>query len=665
LRNRTAIRSLGILSIAATVFVLAGSGAQVQPTQERTLRYDVAAVVKLIPVRVLGKGGRPVTDLRKEDFALYEDGQRKTITEFEVHALTEAGMTVAPELPPGTEAAARRSGAVDRKFFFFLDQQASDQAGKVKAKIAALRFLDTQVRPGDQVAVIGFYAMSGFYIREYLTVDTAKVRRAIKKADEAPPSATEWISAPDDSVDAPARSEGINAGTGAFQRVDFVHRLAEVAEVFKTIPGNKSLILFTARDMGAQAERLGKLFGAAGTMVFAINTQDWKASPMGTMKVHFIWYDHSLKDLAAASGGKYFADISDSAGIAQDVQDLTGHYYVLGYYVRESWEGNYHKIRVEVARPAAQVLVQDGYSDSKPFDQMSDFEKDVHLLDLTWSDQPTGSPLTLAGSPLPLAIDPLVVEIGKTARACLLTKWEVGGKTGVPASRVEIIALLCDEVGTPIVSRKWKTDLAHYAGRVLFPYISVTVPASAYELRLVVRDRETGEASVGQVRFDVAAAPEEGVVLGSPLLFETGTNALFMRLPMEQGTAARGKPGVEEASLMELYRLIPKAAHPVVGEVTAGARKIAVVLPFEIRPRQPGEEPILGVAAKLISRTEGSETPLEVVVSEHKTYEGRPDILLAEISLPVLTTGSYELEIALEDIGTERRAAVRKPLIIR
>jgi hypothetical protein len=53
------------------------------------------------------------------------------------------------------------------------------------------------------------------------------------------------------------------------------------------------------------------------------------------------------------------------------------------------------------------------------------------------------------------------------------------------------------------------------------------------------------------------------------------------------------------------------------------------------------------------------------VVSEHNTYEGRPDILLAEISLPVLTAGSYELEIAIEDIGTDRRAAVRKPLIIR
>jgi hypothetical protein len=162
----------------------------------------------------------------------------------------------------------------------------------------------------------------------------------------------------------------------------------------------------------------------------------------------------------------------------------------------------------------------------------------------------------------------------------------------------------------------------------------------------------------------MTAAPEEGVVLGSPLLFEIGTDAVYMRLPTKQGSPAGGKPGVEEPSLMGLYRLIPKAAHPIVGEVSAGARKIMAVLPFEIRPRRPGEEPILDIAAKLISRTGSSEMPLEVAVSELKTYEGRPDVLLAEISLPVLTAGSYELEIALGDIGTDRRAAVRKPLII-
>lgn len=688
---RISVRGLAALAAAALVAALATSaaaGPRDRKQQKPPLRHDAAAVVKLVPVRVLGEDSRPVTDLRKEDFTLLEDGQKKAITEFEVHALTEAGMTVTPGLPAGAAAAARRGGAMNRKFFFFLDQQGSDGAGKAKAKTAALHFLDTQVRPGDQVAVIGFYTMTGFYIREYLTSDMAKVRRAINKPNEPPPSGGDVLVI-DDSVRAGGVSEGTNVwvagqetrpvrasgaevseaspageapmfvpGSAAFQRVDFVPRMQDLVEVFRTIPGEKSLMLFTARDMGPDAGRLGMLFGAAGTTVFAINTQDWKASPMGGAKVHFIWWDHSLKDLSAASGGKYFADINDSARIAGEVQDLTGHYYVLGYYVSETWEGKYHKIRVEVARPGARVLVQDGYFDPKPFAQMSDFEKDVQLLDLTWSDQP-------AANPVPIAIDPLVVEVGKAAQACFLARWDVGAKTGVPATRVEIYALLRDEAGTPLVSRKWEADLAPYAGKALFPYLSAPVPVGGGELRLVVRDRETGEAAVGRARFSVGAAPEEGLVLASPVLFEAGPEAAFLRLPTKQDAAGKAKPGAEETSLMGLYRLIPKAGHPVVGEIAAGARSLAVVLPFELRPRTPGEEPILGLEAKLTALADKSRTPLVVMVKDHRTYEGRPDVLIADVTLPDLAPGSYEIEITLEDIGTGLRASVRKPLSIR
>jgi VWFA-related protein len=677
------------VTAAAGVFTPAGSGTQARPPQERPLRHDAAAVVKLIPVRVLGKDGRPLKDLRKEDFVLYEDGRRKAITEFEIHSLTEAGMTVAPKLPPATEAAARRSGATNRKFFFFLDQQASDEMGKAKARTAALRFLDTQVRPGDQVAVLGFYTMSGVYIHEYLTTDMQRVRKAISKPNEPPASKGYMLIVADDTVDVGAGSEGINVwtaggetppetrigfetsdvsprsvtrvgvpGSGAFARVDFLPRMLDLAEVLKTIPGNKTLVLFTSRNLGAQAERLGKLFGAAGTAVFTVNTQDWKMSPMGKIgKVHYIWWDHSLKNLAAASGGKYFADINDTASFVQDVQDLTGYYYVLGYYVTESWEGKYHKIRVEVARPDANVIVQDGYYDPKPFAQMSDFEKDVQLIDLIWSEEP-------AANPLPLSIDPLVVEVKKTSRACLLSKWDVGAKTGVPASRVEIYALLRDEAGTPLISRKWNADLAPYSGRLLFPYLSVPVPDGACELRLVIRDRETGEAHIGRASFVVARALEEGIALGSPLLFEAGAEASFLRLSTKQDEAFKGKPDAEETSLLGLYPLIPKAAHAVVGEVTSGAHKIMMALPFEIRPWPASDEPILAVEAKLIPRAGGDAIPLEITVTEHRSYERRPDILLAEISLPGMTAGSYELEIAVEDMGTDRRAAVRKPLVI-
>jgi VWFA-related protein len=678
-------KKTAILVVLAAARLAHSGPAQQDRKQDRPLRHDAAAIVKLVAVRVLGPDGRPVAGLRKEDFALTEDGQPKTITEFEAHAMTEAGMTVTPSLPPAGEAAVRGAGAMNRKLFFFLDQQASDQPGKDKAKAAALRFLDTQIRPGDEVAVIGFYAMAGFYIREYLTSDLNRIRRAINGVTEAPPSPGEPVggSPPDDvdegipesltaqnvARDLAAKNASVAAmptggggremapGTALFQRGDFVPRLAEIAEVFKTIPGPKSLILFTARNLGTEAERLGRLFGAAGTAVYAVNTQDWKMGPFGT-KVKYIWTDHSLQDLSAASGGKYFADINDAAGIARDVQDLTGHYYVLGYYIKDSWEGKYHKIRVEVARPGARVLVQDGYADSKSFDRMSDFEKDLHLLELIWSDQPSFGPASFS-------IDPLVFIRGKTAQACLLSRLEVGAKSGPPAARVEVFALLRDGTGAALVSRKWDVDLSRYEGRSIWPYLICPVAAGAGELRLAVRDRETGESYIGRARFEVAAATEEGIVLSSPLLFEAGPGALFLKLPTRPEKTTKGKPAADEPSITSLYRLIPKEGSPVVGEVSPGTRRLLAIMPLELRPRLPGDTPILAVEAKLVSLLDGGETPLEVEVREHVTYEGGPDVLAADLVLPDVAPGRYDLVITVEDVGMDRRAAVRKTLILR
>ena len=683
----------GVVAASAAMGLLAFSVAARQAgEQKRPLRHDAAAIIKLVSVRVLGPDGRPLTGLRKEDFSITEDGQPKTITEFEVHALTDAGMTVMPQPPGAAEAAVRKGGANVRKIFLFLDQQASDEAGRVKARTAAFRFLDTQVRPGDEVAVIGFYHISGFFIREYLTSDMARIRRAINKSAETPPSPGEWVGGgSDDSAPVPFRSEGRAAvdegrgqqadflsngslqavidspsagmstvlapGTAAYGRIDFVPRMEDLVEVFKTIPGQKSLILFTSRNLGPNAARLGKMFGAVGTTVFAVNTQDWKVSPMGGAKIHFIWEDHSLKDLTTASGGKYFADINEAEAIARDLHSLTGNYYVLGYYVRETWEGKYHKIRVEVARPGARVLAQDGYADAKPFSQMSDFEKDIQLIDLAWADRPVTAFQ-------PLDVDPLVVLEDGRAQVCLMARLEVDAKSGVPPGRNEIYALLRDEKGVTKLWWRWEIDFLKYDGQSLWAYAIVPVSAGTHDFRIIVRDLVNGEACVGRASFEVAVPKEAGIRISSPLLFEAGPGAAYVRLQCATPDSKKAKAS-PEPSLIDLYRLIPKGSRLDVGETSPGGRDLTVVIPFLMEPAPPEEPPILSVEVKLVSRSDGGETAAELRIREHRKFEGKPDILVAEITLPAVAPGSYDLEISIEDVETGRSAVIRKPLLIR
>ncbi|HVP90461.1 MAG TPA: VWA domain-containing protein [Terriglobales bacterium] len=638
---KTSIAAISILCLASIAALALWSGGQDREQQERPLRQEAAAIVKLVPVRVLGADGRPVMDLRKEDFALFEDGQKKTITEFEVHTITQAGMVVAPELP----AAVKPSALMNRKFFLFLDVQGSDPEGRQKAIAVAERFLDSQVRPGDEVGLLGFHSMSGFFIKEYLTTDIARVRRALKGVTEIEPSQGEAYSIPE-VTDEPI----FIPGTIIFARSDFVDRLKDVAEVFKTIPGNKSLVLFTSRSLGPE---VGRLFGATGTAVYAINTQDWWFLRTGD-KVKHIWWEHPLKDMAAASGGSYFADINQVTDIARDLQELTGNFYVLGYYVKESWEGKYHRIRVEVGRPGTRVLVQEGYTDAKPFARMTDFEKALQLLDLIWSDEP-------ASHPLPVAVDLLVPAAGPDQQACLLARLDVGARTGPPAAKSEIIALVRDKAGAEILSCRWVLDLGRYDGRTLFPYLIVGVPPGTYDARMAVRDLGSGEACAGRTRLEVAAPPHEGIVLFSPLLLEAGAEAEFVRLP----SAQKGKDGGRERSLVDLYPMIPKACRPVISEIDAGTEKLTLVLPFELRPPRTEERPILSVEAKLFSPMDGVETPLRMTIRDRRTFEGNPDVLVAEIVFPVVQPGAYDLEIAIQDMDSGRRGSVRKPLVFR
>ena len=291
---------LGVLS----VFLY--SGQTRKGTQEkRTPQYDAAAVVKLVTVRVLEKDGRPVTNLQKEDFILSDNGKKKDITEFEVHTMSEAGVEMRPSDQVSDPVGVTEG--MNRRLFIFLDIQGADVNGMVNAKQAALHFVDTQLQPGDEVGIIGFASMTGFFIKEYLTTDHERVRKAIKKTKEirqsgGSSSGAELInpvgmsfrvsSSPVVSSGNPERGEGKGQvsrgggntipvpGSSRFGRKDFVPRMSDLAQALKYVPGNKSLILFSSRNLGSTATKLGKEFADASTPVYTINTQTgrWRVS---------------------------------------------------------------------------------------------------------------------------------------------------------------------------------------------------------------------------------------------------------------------------------------------------------------------------------------------------------------------------------------------------
>jgi len=681
-----------ILSLAGSTLIL-GLVAFDAPKNEaqQVLRHDAAAVVKLVPVRVLDAEGRPVRGLRKEDFVLYDNGELKTITEFEVY---ESGETrIAAEAAAAAETQARPEAK--RKYFFVLDMQGSDMFGNRDSKNAVLEFAEKQLKPGDEACVMTFGALTGLVLRQYLTSDLDKIKKAIRRSIEMGGGGGEGVSqvpggaavagreidvekdlagvgraVAGRDVEGQARGEraeaitsgeagdslfgsgGIEldtAGGGAGARAarnkaDFDLSMAELAKAMKYIPGTKSVVYFSMRTPGKDVSRL---FAEANSTIYAVNTNSVPAKGGGagasrTREMKKLQGD-ALKDFAEASGGHYFADVKEAKTIAREVEVLSGNYYVLGYYISPSWDGRLHEIKVNVNQPGFRVLAQAGYSDPKPFAALSDLEKKLQLFDLALSDKPVTT------EALDLPVEVLFGSAMKEANTAVLLKLAVDEKTGVPPGKTEIFTFIFDKERKIQLAERGEMDSAPHAQKTLFPYILTTLQPGEYEVRVLARNMETGQCAASRLSFTVPApAAASRMSLSSPLLMIPGKKAEFVRM------ARPTKKEKEPMSIIRFYPFLPADSTPLVDDLPPDAGKVLALLPLDYGAGKPAEA---NLDVKLFRADDAEEIQVDWDLIDTKNAESGKDFLLIGIGFKGLKPGAYRLEFSLTDIKAGAKAS--------
>jgi VWFA-related protein len=166
----------------------------------RTSQVPLQSHVNLVPIRVVvhDGSGHAVENLHKEDFQVKQDGKVQFITHFSVETPASAASQVARgeaiPLPPdatsysmtdssANEAANPAAGAdasgklaLPTRFVALLfDDSHLDVGDLSRAKIAALKFIDTSVKPGERLAIFNISGRS----QVDFTDDHAKIREAI------------------------------------------------------------------------------------------------------------------------------------------------------------------------------------------------------------------------------------------------------------------------------------------------------------------------------------------------------------------------------------------------------------------------------------------------------------------------------------------------------
>ena len=470
------------LIIAAVSPILVG---QVKPKiddpqavkTQKPIQHEVGITLKLIQVVVIDKNGNPVTDLKKEDFVLLDNGEKKKLTEFERHDFRIPAVEATPaEGIAATTPPAAKPGPPSRKFFLLFDFANNGLSGVRKMGEVAKHFLDTAILPGDQVAVLTLTALKLLQVPIDLTTDCGPIQKYVakiglsdssKRAEDLEEEYQRQLKA---GGLADARPEGQFARKlpeppsvdidemAKLSYMTYVDCLTAFALFLRSVPGPKHLVLFSTgipysiayplypTELTWKYENLIKELATANVAVHVLRTAGIQLGDTQTGA----W---TLQKTSYETGGQYWGNMYNYRPFVEKVREIAGAYYVLGYPVRENWDGKFHKIKVSVARPGCQVKTQSGFLNPKDYADFTDLEKQVHLIDLALAEKPLlQEPLRFPMTGLTLSNEP-IDNVGIAAEVPL-EQMRAGGM-----GRVEILRLAFNAAGEMVDSRRTEEDL--------------------------------------------------------------------------------------------------------------------------------------------------------------------------------------------------------------
>lgn len=686
--------------------ILPGEAARQSP-QQPPLQYQVSVTLKLIQVYVTDKSGKTIQDLTKDDFTLYDNGKPVTITEFERHKLapvSPGAEAPPPEAKPGPAPVEART--IHRKFIILFDFAFNTARGVAASIDAARHFLDSEVRPEDELAFLSYSMLKGLRIHEFLTTDHAKVRTALAavsakdiagRADEVEQAYWMLVELRPESEEL-TRME-VERSDSARQAENYFRVLTRLAKALRLVQGQKTVLFFSngvpsslvhsSRRAGGRTsllpgmtagstfeignsvlrplqETMLKEFSASNCSIYAFDTRESSKIPAlfavdelnlrtggGILGADGkVFRDDkttgmdSLRRLSKQTGGKYYSNIVLHEKNLEEVSAVTGTYYVLGYSISAAADGQFHNVKIEVKRKGCQVRTQPGYFNPKPFGEYTDLEKTIHLFDLALNERSEFQ------MPKPLSISALSYNAGQGTRVRALARipkeiWDqFEGKTA------ELVALFFDAQDALLSLQRAAVSLAEYRGRDLLFTGGTSARPGLAKCRVVIRDLDTGQSAVASAKVHIGSPVDQALFLHSPLLIVEG-GGLFQLEGVIKGAS-------ESPSWREIYSYDASAFSPVIGGEPVSAGKVGVIVPYSA---SSAGRPDVTFKANLVNSASGENlaVPLELRESSSR---GSVRVQNLEVSLENVPPGTYLLYIHVGDKLAGSLASAYVPLTI-
>src|SRR5438093_270792 len=473
-------------SLLALMFFLPSATAQQQ--QPFTIRVDTQLVVETVVVK--DKDGKNLEGLIDKDFTVTEDGVPQTISVFQFERLEDtpapapsagaqqpAAEVVQPKIPTQiTPPPPGDSRYRDRRLLvLFFDLMNVSPADQLRAFTAADKFIRTQMKTPDLVAIMSFAAGS------------VKVLQDFTNDQEALFAVLQKFIYPDDNyndtADTGAAFGQDNSEFNIFNTDRQLAALQTAVNMLKLVNEQKSLVYFAGglrlngTDNQAQLRATINAAIRSNVAFFPVDARGLVATlPLGDATrpspggigmfngnmasiTNFQRSQDSLYALASDTGGKALLDNNDlAAGIVQAEQEITS-YYVIGYYPSNTnLDGKFRHVKITLKQtPTAKLDYRQGYYAGKTFNKFTAADKERQLEDALMM----GDPIT----DLTIAMEVNYFQLNRAEYFVPITVKIPGSELvlartgGAERTLIDFIGEVKDEYGTTIQNLRDKVDM--------------------------------------------------------------------------------------------------------------------------------------------------------------------------------------------------------------
>ena len=516
-------------SIATFVAIAAAAGISVLHAQGNGQKPSTSgptfkSSTRLIQVSVVVQDDRrrPVTDLKPEDFEIFEDGKPQPVSVFSLR-----GQAPSDAVAEGTGVFTNRlqsptGGGVVAIVFDRLNTSFTEQT---QAREHIVKYLG-QVRPEDRVALF-LLDENGMSILHDFSKDAGSLLRAMTRAQSTQSSTLAGAQLPPFSDQMEANLDAFARGNLAnmhsfYQRTlayTTIEALEDVAAYLQGFPGRKNLIWVSSGFpfaitnfgpggtsditlMSPETRRATRALNHADVSVYPVDARGlvgaFSTHPSARVQEFSTLYSvqgpiDGLRHVADWTGGRAFYNTNDLGsainGAVKD-SDLT---YVLGYYPEnQKWDDRFRQIKVKVKRRGLEVRHRSGYFAVPPDAPDNDTRQKAIVAALDSPLETTSLPITVTVEPAGNGRVTLAIQLDRSAPSLVKENGLWVGSVDVAISQTLPSGKNAREADITLpfsLSDEMRDRLLKEGLRLTR---TVQLNPDAHQLRVVVRDVATG-----------------------------------------------------------------------------------------------------------------------------------------------------------------------------